>query len=406
MENFFKNTLFRCAFIMVQFIFIGFSNAQLYYSMFLEHEYNSNPFGFPESKDDQISRISMGIQKDWENVSMQYFGSYLNYKNFTLRNFYWHQAFLAYTGEKTNWSLTAENRIDRSDYNIYDYFSVRGGFNHTIPVNKFIWRINGLVTLNTFQNFSELNNLYFSANTSFNRSFPTRTTLIGSATLNLKSYLKKYNDLIIPEDSVSTLNYSHSMILNPEGNGPGQGYGDKGRGDYNYYLPEDENLLISQLFLSLRIAQSLTNYTGIALQYQGRLNFNKQDRSVAGIMHGYTAESQIFDDPMGYQGYTLGAELTQLIPYQVSIKSAVYHQRKNYISQGIYIDDEIFDDSTLRKDKYQTVWVTIEKRFSLFKSEYSSFSLQLSYQWILNNSNSYWYDYNSQNFSGSIQVDL
>jgi hypothetical protein len=381
------------------------AQTQWYYSLYLEQEYNSNPFGFPEAEQDQISRFSMGLRKDWESISVQYFGSYLNFHQHNRRNFYWQQFSLIYASDKTSLNFTAENRIDRSDYNIYDYFTVRGGFSRALTSGQLMWRLNGTVAVNTFQNFSELDNLFFAIFTTLNRSFKTRTSIIANLSLNLKSYLEKDLNPILPEDSSTVSSEALSLVYNSI-SGPGPGKGGGRDGHYQYYVPDVENSMVSQLYLSIRVAQSVTKYTGLALQYQNRLNISQQDRSVAGLIYGYTAESQIFDDPMGYQGQTVGAQLTQILPFQISLKTAFYYQQKNYISQGIYLDTENFTENTLRDDINRMTWLTVEKKFPLNFIESGGIGLSMNYQWVNNHSNSYWYQYESQFWSVALQLDI
>jgi hypothetical protein len=163
---------------------------QWYYSLYLESEFNSNPFGIPEPESDQISKISMGLQKEWEQTAVQYYGSFVNFQQNADRNFYWHQ-FYAGGGEQTGWNLSLENRINRADYNIYDYFTGRFALNHSILRENSRWRLNGNISLNNFLQIPELNNLFMSAYTSFNRSFITKTSFIGTFSFNYKYYLKE-----------------------------------------------------------------------------------------------------------------------------------------------------------------------------------------------------------------------
>jgi len=102
----------------------------------------------------------------------------------------------------------------------------------------------------------------------------------------------------------------------------------------------------------------------------------------------------------------VGSELTQLLPLQMMIKFAAYYLDKNYVAQGIYLDQENFDETILREDIYRTLWFTLGKRFNLPFSETTSLLLQFNYQWIKNESNSYWYNYESQFVSLGIQFDI
>jgi hypothetical protein len=369
----------------------------------MEQEYNTNPFGIPEPQEDQISRISMGLQKDWNKLSAQYFGSYLTYLETSIRNYYWHQLYLGGGGKNTGWNLSIENRINHEEYNIYDYLSVQTGILHTANSYGILWRLNGTGSLNNFLQIPELNNLRFTASGSLNRSFQSRTSMIAALSFSYKYYLEEDIQVQLPQDS-STVNQP-SMSPVQQGPGPGHGSGEGGKDGY-YYTSSSDIPQAAQILLSLRLAQSITRSTGLAVQYQNRLNLNEYDRSIAGLIPGYTTESQIFDDPMSSESQSYGSELTQMLPYQFSAKLAVYYQQKQYVAQGIYVDQENYTDSILREDTFQTAWFTLEKRFNFNLLTETNLAIHISYQWVDNNSNSFWYNYTSQNVSFGLQYDI
>jgi hypothetical protein len=396
------------SFLTLFFILMIFSihsiYAQWYYTLHVEQEFNSNPFGVPEAQEDQLSRLSMGFQKDWSKASAQYFGSYLSFLNTSVRNYYWHQIYINGGGDQTGWNLSAENRINREEYNIYDYLTIRSGFIHTENSHGILWRLNGLVAVNNFFQIPELNNLRVTASGSLSRSFQTKTSMIAALSFNYKYYLKEYIPVTLPEDSLE-------QMLSPvngvnQGPGPGHGSGGGGKDGYYYNTSSSDIPQAAQFFLSLRLAQSLTKSTGLAIQYQGRLNLNDYDRSIAGLIPGYTTESQIFDDPMSYESQSIGVEIIQILPYQFSLKMAAYYQERQYVAQGVFLDQENFTESVLREDEFQTAWATIEKRFNFNLLTETSLALQLNYQWVDNKSNSYWYQYSSRYFSLSLQYDI
>ncbi|UCF62759.1 MAG: hypothetical protein JSW33_09225 [bacterium] len=377
--------------------------SQWYYSLYVEQEFNSNPFGIPEPQEDQISRFSMGLQKDGEKVSVQYFGSYLSYLQNSSRNFYWHQLYLGGGSEQTGWNIAAENRLNQETFDLYNYLTVRAGFFHALNSKDFLWRIRGIFSLNNFLQIEELNHLLFSASASLNRSFQTRTALIAAMAFNYKYYLEPEPAAEVLPDS--NFNYLASVSSINQGPGTGHGSGDGG-GNGFYYTSSAETPHVGQIFLSFRLAQSLTRSTGLAIQYQTRLNLNKYDRSIAGLIPGYTTESQIFDDPMSYEMQSFGTELTQILPYLISLKIAAYHQQKKYVAQGIYIDPENYTDTIRREDTFDTAWFILEKRFNFKLFAETSLAFQFTYQWVDNQSNSYWYDYNSHYYSVGLQLDM
>ncbi len=404
----------------LSFIFIvslfGLNNAfsQWYYSFSLDGEYNSNPFRLPEAEADQTSQIAFGIQRDWSNVSAQYYGSLANFNQNEERNFYWQQFFIG-GGEKTNWNLSIDNRINRQEYNVYDYSNARGGVTQQVSIGKFLGRLAAGATINYFPQFSDLNNVLLNGTVSLNRSFQTKTTFIGALGLNYKTYLNQNPVVAAVADTATDISASIRTVdvLGNGPGGPGTGTGGGGMGGAmgsgtyaTYYAADSESPSVAQFLLSLRVAQSVTKYTGIALQYYNRINLTNQDRGVVGLLYGYSEESQIFDDPMGYEGQTFGAELTQLFPYQISLKSSFYRQQKNYVSQGLYSDPESYDDTVLRQDTRQSVWVSLQKQWGVNFLGGASITWQVNYQWIDNQSNSYWYNYNNHYASSGLQFDF
>ncbi len=375
------------------------SIAQWFYSLYLEQEYNTNPFGLPVSEDEQISRVSVGLQRDWEKVSAQYFGSYHAYFQNPTRRFYWQQFFIG-GGDTTSWNLLVENRLNRPDFQVYDYLSLRGGINHNQFLHNILWRISGGLTYNNFPELPDINNLSASLYTSVQKSFRTRTSFIGTVAVNYKYYLQQVTFV----DTASVFLLSIKQFNQGGGSGPGMGGPGGGDGGYyNIYVSDNEQRSLGQLVLTLRLAQSLASYTGLAVQYQTRLNFSQYERSATGLIYGYSSESQIFDDPLGYESHLLGTELTQLLPHRTSIKAAAYYHQKHYVAQGAFIDAVNFDQSILREDIYRTVWTTLEKRVALWKMD---LAVQINYQWVNNSSNSYWYDYVSQFVSLTVQIDM
>lgn len=366
--------------------------SQTYYSAGINHEYNTNPFRLPDGADDYITQLSMGIQRDWDKTSLRYLGAYARFDRNMDRNYYWHQLFLSH-GDSARLYLSLDNRINKSDYNYYDYVSAKGGYSYQSFQNRMLINVGANLSLNTFTHLEELNNVLLSGYVSFNRSFATRTSLIGAVNVNYKSYLNNYPEL----EATAVPEVQASVSMNPDG-----GWG---RGRNNWYYPaSNDHSSVSQIKISLRLAQSLAKFTGMALQYNRQFALSRQDRSIAGLTTGYSQESQIFDDPLGYEGQTAGLELTQIFPDGIAFKAAGYWKEKNYISQGIYLDEEIYQESVLRQDRYRTVWVTLQKRWTFDK--FPAINWNLNYQWLDNSSNSYWYNYKNQTLTTGIEFNF
>jgi hypothetical protein len=381
---------------------VGEVFSQWSYSLSMNQEFNSNPFRLPEGEEDQISNIAMGIRHDWSAAALQYYGSFTRFQQNVARNFYWHQLHLE-GGDTTNWFINVDNRINRNEFEVYNYFAARTGLNHLYVAGKTYFRLGANANLNLYQNLSDINNILVGTYLSMNRSFQTRTSLFGTLSFQYKKYLETQS--VSDPDTTASVLYQISQMPGQGGGGQGPG-GGMGGGSGVYYVSQTESPSVAQLVLNARIAQSLIRYTGLAVQYQQRIAVIKQDRSLAGLIYGFDRESQIFDDPMGYQGPTVGIELTQILPWQFMLKGAGYYQEKDYLTQGIYLDSENFDETILRNDTYRTYWLTLSKTWNPGFLNGGNLGLELNYQWIDNNSNSYWYNYQNRYISAGIQLDL
>ena len=160
---------------------------------------------------------------------------------------------------------------------------------------------------------------------------------------------------------------------------------------------------VSQFQYWLRAAQSLSQGTGLAVQYNARLSLKGNARYLAGLPYNYFDESEIFDDPMGYDLNSFGLELTQILPARFTLKTGFYIGKKMYTSQGIYLDEINFDESILRDDHYNTAQLSLKKVFSLGQT---GFTMEIWYQWLNNKSNSYWYNYENHFTSLSLSISF
>ncbi len=401
-----KRTVFNAVPLIVFFLFIfyysGFS--QWYYTVSTSQEYNTNPFRLPDGASDYIAQFALELQHDWSKISARYTGSYLQFNQNSAHNYYWHQLYLG-GGDTTRWYFRTENRLNRNDYDYYDYLQFTGGINHRSFRNNTLLQMGVNFSVNTYPRLSELDNFQFNGFLTYHHSFQTRTTFIGAASYNFKAYLNPYDYVVESSTDTEIL----TLVSSVDGYGGGRGRRDtSGMGGviapWYYGSQFMETTTVSQIVLSARLAQSLTRFTGLALQYNLRKSLTNQDRSLAGLVPGYQDESRLFDDPMGYEGQTVGVELSHIFPFFVYLKLAAYWKEKNYISQGIYLDEENYDENILREDQYKTAWVSLRKKWALTES--IALSLNAYYQWTDNTSNSYWYQYQNQSISLGLELDF
>jgi hypothetical protein len=184
------------------------------------------------------------------------------------------------------------------------------------------------------------------------------------------------------------------------GGGYRGGFGGDSDSSYQIYS-STESSYTTQLQWWVRLAQSITPFTGLALQYRQWMTLDGYNRYVSGIIYDFNDESALFDDPLGYELQSIQVELTQLLPFQSILKLGYERNTKDYTLQGIYTDQDTYSDSPLRED--QNEYVSVSFRKSLPWGE-MILDFELLYQWLLNHSNSYWYNYKSNNLA--LQVNL
>ena len=128
----------------------------------------------------------------------------------------------------------------------------------------------------------------------------------------------------------------------------GRGRGYRHSGDYGFFSDTSfvdlENPSVMQISLWLRLAQSITQTTGLAFSYYNRTMLSGKDRFISGISYAYTQYSDVFNDPMKYESHSVGTELSKLLHQQMMLKLAAFYVKKDYSAQGIYIDEKSYDE--------------------------------------------------------------
>lgn len=374
------------------------TNAQWNASVTLDQEYNTNPFRSPEAQASWISNMNGKLQYDWQKYAIRYDGSYLKFNLMPERNFYWHQFALLGGSDTFIYGVTAEQRFDRSDYRMYDYISSAAYLNYRFKLSEIWLTSSNNISLNNYSQLKQLSNWQFNSRLQFNKGFHTKTSVIGGVGLYFKKYLPTQAEYVITGvDSI----FSNQTF---RGGGRGRGQGTYMTPIYEYLPSESPSL--AQASYWLRIAQSITPTTGMAIQFQQRLLIKGLDRYISGLAYDYSSESQLFDDPMGYESLSIGSEITKLFPAGFTLKMAYYLTSKNYVSQGIYLDSENFDDQTLREDLFEMAWLSLKKQIFFSEVNDRGLILAFNFQWLKNHSNSHWYHYKNRNSSLGLELSF
>ena len=342
---------------------INVNLGQWNFKLATSQSYSDNPINSPIPISSMISSFELGIERNFKSLGIGYYGNYSIFHNIDERNYYWHQFGAWHSTTNIIAGIYFEQRSNTSEYEYYDYINYNAYIKHQLLLDEINIFSNAAISFTDYASLNDLDNVLLNAGFILNKSFETKTTLIGGLNYNYKNYFSTdLNDYSLVGDSLST---------------------------------SDSKAYTSQFNYFGRIAQSLTETTGLAAFYSSQNIIGGTANYIRNLEYVYGDESQYFDDPISYEGYTLGAQLTQMLPEQIMFRALYTIEEKDYPSQGIYLDFEIFDDATIRHDKQTSLAFSLTKYFYLGEELQNSVMLSLSFETIDNNSNSYWYKFNS-----------
>ncbi|NMB82384.1 MAG: hypothetical protein GYA14_11260 [Ignavibacteria bacterium] len=365
----------------IALLFSNISIAQWTFGISTDQEYNSNPFRSPLATKSFISTVDFGLENDLNSFSIGYYGSYINFNELSDRNFYWHQFAIWKDLENGTFGLYAEQRLNRELYNYFDYTNYTAYYLQKFNVSDFYFSVNPHLSLSKYENISILDNLKGSLALNLNHGFETETTLILGGTFTYKKYLDPTQS-----GQITYLNESNQLVT--------EKYTDKNVSS------------ITQILSYLRVAQSLGDKTGIAAQFTNRSIINGFANQVKELNMIYGDESEIFDDPVNFEGNSIALELTKILGEDWTFKLGYYINNKFYPSQGIYNALSEYNTNIMRTDVQNIFDINLKKSFPLNEAETTSLSLRLNYQYINNKSNSYWFQYNGNSFNVGLSLEF
>ncbi len=356
----FGKTLFLILFLSSQSIL-----AQWSASFSTSQEYDSNPYRSPIDEPDVISSYNGGLEYDFGEINLLYFGSYSMFNESKERNFYWHQLGFYNVADNNAFGFYGEQRLNKTDYNFYDYLSFTGYFRQKIDSVEFSPVINLTGSYRAYKNISDYNNLFLSAGINLNKSFETKTAIILNFAFNYKYYPSSGEE--------SEVNSSLST---------------------------------SQLYFNLRIAQSIFEKTGLAVYYFNRSLLGETSTLAEDYTFSFADESDLYDDPYSRNENAFGLEITQILPELIIAKAGIELSSRTYPSQGIYLDYENYEPITDRNDRLNSYYFRMNKNINIDSTGHTSLTIGLNYSYINKNSNSYWYDYEGSLFSINLGLNF
>ena len=215
--------------IIISILASSFTPAQWNFTITTEHEFNSNPFRSPFPEQQFNSSFNIGIQKDFKDLSLLYNND-----------------------ESTKFGAYVEQRYNTVNYEFFNYSDVAGYLKQNIDWSFMNTLLQTSVTYKWYNNLKSYNNALFTLGFQINKSFESKTTFIIQSLLSYKNYVNTGTG---------------SLTQTGSGKGMMSGYGYNRTYNDTISYPK---VTSTQIFSSVRIAQSVFENTGIAAYYQNR----------------------------------------------------------------------------------------------------------------------------------------
>ena len=367
--------------IIIVILVSSLTPAQWNFTISTDQEFNSNPFRSPFPEQQFYSSFNIGIQREFEDLSILYYGSYSSFYETNERNSYWHQLGFYNNDESTKFGIYANQRFNTLEYDFFNYSDLTGYLKQKINLSFMNVLLQTSATYKRYNNLNSYNNTLLTLGIQLNKSFETKTTFIIQSLLSYKDYVNTGTE---------------SITQGRSGKGMMSGYGYNSTYTDTLSYPK---VTSTQIFNSIRIAQSIFENTGIAAYYQNRSLMEGSGTWYGSTNYNYGDESDLYDDPISRRENTFGFELTQILPELIILKSGYMYSDRIYPSQGIYTDAETLLADLNRNDKQKYYYISLSKNFLLSEESGQSFNLNLAYNYINSESNSFWYNYNLKQIS-------
>ena len=352
--------------------------------------YDNNAYGSYAEKTDYITQVGVYLAgrrgSEGSEIEYYYSGNGNLFAQSGTRTFAINRIGVAYArqlGEGRS-GFTAGGsfslRLDRSYYDVYDYFGARGYINGKWYVRpSVLLRLGYRLRLREYWNLDEFSYTEHYLFAQVSKFLPTRTTLRGDISFGYKDH--------------------RSPERGSFGYGPGQG--GRGRMWSAPSDPVDSGVPgEGQVVLALQVAQSLAENTGLSLRYQTRLNTTSTPHYVSGEKSAYSEDEDIFNDRYDYEGHEWTARLTQQLPGRVRAVLGGGYEIRNYDGRpALDLLGEPTASGALREDRSAFGSISVERPLT------ERVTAGVWYGFERNRSNDPYYDYNGRH-SLSVGFDI
>ncbi len=372
------------------------SNAQFWYNIGSAGGYGINTTS-DTTYSTLITQSDFSIGKQIGD-DFEIFGSlsYINFAQFTERNFFNPQIGINYNYELIeddlllNLSLNTDFRTGSAQYNYFNYIQPVFGLNLNYSIDETSGF--GINSSLRYKNYTQMNDFNFVDNlNSFNirKSFESKTTLSLALSLNNRTYIQNYEE--VPIDNFT-------FILQNKHNGKGK-MNKNNSNNLDTIYNEDSTIstiyrsvgakTVSQFKYAINIAQNIFENTGISANIQQSFIISDNKATDYSSAYDFATDDDLFDDPFAYNLSRFMGKITHLLPEDIKLQLSYSYNIKDYS----FLANE-FNSNIMRKDKVNSFGINLEKAFTFDNFAIDNLSLIFDYSIINNNSNTSDFNYN------------
>lgn len=383
------------------------TRAQLQTRLALSSSYDDNAFRAAAAQAEYITSAALSLDYQPEESRFRFFasGNVGLFKEFSDRRYFANSLGLSYQSafgedEQNSWSSSISyfRRVNREQYNFYDF----GQFLGSVSLKYYLDYESGLLGRTgyrlRYRGYANLSEFSYTEHFGFvqvSKFFETKTTLLGEIDLGNKNYT---SSSVMP----STSGTAGGLM---SGSGM-MGYGMGGRWQNGNTSVLYDTPGTTQFIGIVRLAQSVTASTGASVQYLRRINISERARFLSNGAVDYQEDTELWDDPYGYQGHEYNLTLTQLLPWEMTLRGSVDYLQNNY-SRSIYLPtDSGLPTGPSRRDTRLVGGLELIKSFGSGWTIFHDLSISISYFYQRNSSNDPYYDFNHNAFGFSIITEL
>jgi len=376
--------------LLLELFLVTLLSAQLTTNFNINTTYDDNLFRSPEADSDLLTDLNLNLSYSPGKSNVVYFfnPTYFSYNSNYDRNFIVSELgfrnLIRFGGDQKQafyFGAEWDMRINGDDYYYYDYNQIYAYANINFNLDYFFLKTGYNYRYRSYSEIPDLTNNRHYVFVQANKSFQTRTSIILETDLGYKSFAGQ--EL-----------YSTTF-------GGGRGSGRMSSSSTTSYS-ETEIPSLSQAVFLVRIAQSLHEKIGIYIQYRKQISLNDETTYVNS--DNYYQDEELFDDPFSYESDAYSSRLTWMMPWHMKLQLGAGVISKNYISELAFESaEDTVGVAGIRADDQKNLSLNISKKFFPKKVWLNSLTFNFSYAYILNESNSYWYDYKNNYYSAGIR---